>query len=55
MKPNDLFCCEIMQIMFRAKSMSPPDSVQKFVSTRESEYDLRGVPKFIVQKANKAI
>lgn len=55
MKLNDLFYCEIMQIMFRAESMPLPDSVQKFVSTRESENDLRGVSKFIVEKANKAI
>lgn len=53
MKFNDLVYYKIMQIMFRAKTKSLPDCVQRFFSIQECKYDLRDVCKFTVQKAKK--
>lgn len=55
MKFYDLFYYKIMQIMFRAKSKTLPDSIQRFFSIQESPYNLRGVYKFTVQKAKKGM
>ncbi len=55
MKFNDLFYYKIMQKLFKAKSMSLSDSVQKFFLIWESKYELRGVCKFTVQKAKQVL
>lgn len=55
MKFSDLFYYKIMLLMFAAKLNSLPRAVQKFFSIRETQYDLRGVCKFSVQKARKGI
>ncbi len=44
-----------MQIMFKAKSVSLPDPIEKFFSVQESKYELRCVCKFTVQKAEKGV
>ncbi len=53
LKFSDLVDFKIMQIMYRANTMSLPDPVQRFFSVQECKYGLRNVCKFTVPKAKK--
>ncbi len=55
LKCNDLFCFNVMQLMYRAKTKSLPGSVQRFYLVHECKYGLIIVCKFIVPKAKKGI